>query len=344
MKCKRDSDARAHDHHALQVMRQQAVKAVRNGETVTSVAAAFGVNIRTVFRWLADFAEGGQNALLAKPIPGRPPKLDPEQLRWVAETVRDKTPWQMKFEFGLWTLALIGEVIYQKYRVRLTKTSVSRVMRVLGYTPQKPKYVAWQQDPVLVETWKTELFPALKAEAKKIGASIYFADESGIRSDHRAGTTWAPCGVTPVVEATGRRFGLNMISAVGSQGEFRFMIHEGTVTAEVFREFLQRLMRGAKKPILLVVDGHPVHKSKLVKEFVEQQEGRLTLAYLPPYSPQLNPDEQVWGWLKSRVARKGPMNKIELKQVVLSSLRRLQKLPHIVQSFFRHPDCQYATC
>ena len=103
-------------------------------------------------------------------------------------------------------------------------------------------------------------------------------------------------------------------------------------------------MRGAKKPILLVVDGHPVHKSKLVKEFVEQQEGRLTLAYLPPYSPQLNPDEQVWGWLKSRVARKGPMNKIELKQVVLSSLRRLQKLPHIVQSFFRHPDCQYATC
>ena len=88
MKCKRDSDARAHDHHALQVMRQQAVKAVRNGETVTSVAAALGVNIRTVFRWLADFAEGGQNALLAKPIPGRPPKLDPEQLRWVAETVK----------------------------------------------------------------------------------------------------------------------------------------------------------------------------------------------------------------------------------------------------------------
>lgn len=137
MKCKRDSDARAHDHHALQVMRQQAVKAVRNGETVTSVAAALGVNIRTVFRWLSNFAEGGQNALLAKPIPGRPPKLDGDQLRWIAETVRDKTPWQMKFEFGLWTLSLIGEVIYRKFRVRLTKPSVARVMRILGYTPQK---------------------------------------------------------------------------------------------------------------------------------------------------------------------------------------------------------------
>ncbi len=121
------------------------------------------------------------------------------------------------------------------------------------------------------------------------------------------------------------------------------MIHEGTVTAEVFREFLQRLMHAAKNPILLVVDGHPVHKWKEVNEFVEEQEGQLTLAYLPPYSPPLNPDERVWGWLKSRVARKGPMNKIESKQVVLSSLR-FQKLPHIVQSFFRRPDCQYATC
>ena len=343
MKCKRDSDARAHDHHALQVMRQQAVKAVRNGETVTTVASAFGVNIRTVFRWLSDFAEGGQNALLAKPIPGRPPKLDGDQLRWIAETVRDKTPWQMKLEFGLWTLSLIGAVIYRKFRVRLTKPSVARVMRILGYTPQKPKYVAWQQDPVLVEAWKTHLFPALKAESKRTGAVIYFADESCIRSDHRAGTTWAPCGETPVVEATGRRFGLNMISAVSTQGEFRFMIQEGTVNSEVFREFLQRLMKGATRPVILVVDGHPAHKSKLVKDYVEEQEGRLTLAYLPPYSPQLNPDEQVWNWIKSRVAKQVPMNKVELKQAVLSSLRKLQKMPHIVRSFFSHPDCQYAT-
>jgi transposase len=139
-----------------------------------------------------------------------------------------------------------------------------------------------------------------------------------------------------------RRFGLNMISAVSPQGEFRFMIQEGTVNSEVFREFLQRLMKGATRPVILVVDGHPAHKSKLVKDYVEEQEGRLTLAYLPPYSPQLNPDEQVWNWIKSRVAKQVPRNKVELKQAVLSSLRKLQKMPHIVRSFFSHPDCQYA--
>ena len=252
-------------------MRQQAVKAVRNGETTTSVAAAMGVNIRTVFRWLADFAEGGQNALLAKPIPGRPPILDADQLQWIAKTVKDHTPQQMRFEFALWTLSLVGEVIYQKFGKRLSAGSLSRVMRILGYTPQKPKYLAWQQDPILVETWRTENFPAVKAEAKETGAVIYFADEAGIRSDYRSGTTWAPQGETLTVKVTGRRFGLNMISSISSKGDFRFMIQEGAVTAQVFRDFLKRLVVGAKQPIILVVDGYPVHKSKRAKPRVIKQ-------------------------------------------------------------------------
>jgi transposase len=323
-------------------MRQQAVKAVMSGQSATNVAAAMGVNVRTLFRWLSDFACGGQNALLAKSIPGRPPKVTSEELRWIAETVRDKSPWQMKLEFGLWTLSLIGEVIYRQFGKRLTKPSVGRIMRILGFTPQKPLYRAWQQDPILVEKWQAEDFPALKAEAKQAGAVIYFADEAGVRSDFHVGTTWAPRGETPIVKATGRRFGLNMISAVSARGDFRFMVHEGSVTAQVFREFLRRLMQGAKQPIILVVDGHPVHKAKLIKDYVALQAGKLKLVLLPPYSPQLNPDEQVWGYIKPRVAKQIPENKVELKAFVIAALRRLQKLPELVKSFFRHPECRYA--
>ena len=342
MKCKRDSDGREIDHHTLQVMRQQAVKAVKNGQTAASVAAAMGVNIRTVFRWLSDFATGGQNALLAKKITGRPPLVTPDEMRWIAETVRDKTPWQMRLEFGLWTLSLIGEVIYRQFGKRLTAPSVGRIMRLLGFTPQKPLYRAWQQDPVLVEKWQSEEFPALKAEAKRTGAVIYFADEAGVRSDFHAGTTWAPVGRPPTVKTTGRRYGLNLISAVSARGDFRFMVQEGNVTAEVFIEFLKRLLRGAEQPIILVVDGHPIHKAKSVKTFVEQQQGRLQLVFLPPYAPQLNPDEQVWGYIKPRVAKQMPENKIELKKFVQSAMHHLQKLPDVVKSFFRHPECQYA--
>lgn len=342
MKCKRTSDGRKLDHGTLQVLRQQAVNAVRNGQDVNEVAAAYGVNVRSVFRWLTAFANGGQNALLAKPISGRPPKVSEEEMRWLARAVRENTPQQYKFAFGLWTLSLIAALIERQFGKKLSLASVSRIMKLLGFSAQKPLYQAWQQDATLVRIWETETYPAIRAEAQACGATIYFGDESGIRSDYHTGTTWAPVGETPVVEVTGRRFSVNMISAVSPRGEFRFMLHEGSVTGEVFREFLKRLMVGAEKPVFLILDGHPIHKCKLVKQFVEDQKGMLKLFYLPPYSPHLNPDEQVWAHVKRRVSRQLVQNIEDMKKLALGALRRIQKLPELVKSFFRQPECQYA--
>jgi transposase len=319
----------------------QAVKAVREGQTVASVAAAYGLNERTVFRWLSRFASGGQNALLAKPVPGRPPKVTPEQMRWIARAVRDDTPQQFKFPCGLWTLSLIGRLIERRFGTSLSLASVSRVMKLLGFSAQKPLYQAWQQDPVLVRRWETETYPEIRAEARRAGASIYFADESGIRSDYHAGTTWAPTGETPVVDLTGRGFSLNMISAVSPRGDFHFMSQEGTVTAAVFKRFLQRLLIGAERPIFLILDGHPIHKVKLMRSFVESTDGRLTRFFLPSYAPHLNPDEQVSAHLKREVAKRGLESKDPLKRLALGALRRIQKLPDLVRSFFKQPECQY---
>lgn len=342
MKCKRTSDGRKLDHHALQVMRQQAIKAVREGQSVACVAAAFGMNATTIFRWLAKFADGGQNALLAKPIPGRPPKVTAEEMRWIAQAVKDNTPQQFKFEFGLWTLSLLRELINREFGKSLSLESVRRVMKLLGFSTQRPLYQAWQQDPVLVKQWENETYPAIKAEAQAAGATIYFADEAGIRSDYHTGTTWAPIGETPVVTVTGRRFSFNMISAVSPRGEIRFMIHEGSVTAPVFKEFLKRLMVGATKPVFVVVDGHSIHKAKLIKDYVDSLNGNLKLFYLPPYSPHLNPDEQVWAHAKRQVSKQFVQSKDDMKKLAIGALRRLQKLPTLVKSFFRQPECQYA--
>jgi transposase len=342
MKCKRESDGRKIDHHSLQVMRQQAIKAIKSGQSVPTVAEVLGVSTRAVYDWLAKFAAGGQQALLAKPISGRPPKVTAEEMRWLAETIKDNTPQQLKFEFGLWTLSLIGLLIKRQFGKSLSLASVSRVMKLLGFTVQKPLYQAWQQDGVLVQKWQDEIYPEIKKEAKAVGATLYFADESGMRSDYHTGTTWAPCGETPVVSVTGSRFSFNMISAVSPRGEFRFMLHEGSVTATVFREFLSRLMIGATKPVFVVVDGHPIHKAKLVQEYVASLDGQLKLFFLPPYSPQLNPDEQVWAHVKRQVAKRFVQNKEEMKRLAIGALRRIQKLPELVKSFFRQPECQYA--
>jgi len=334
MRCKRTSDGRSHDHHTLQIMRQQAVKAVREGQPVESVAAAFGVNKRSVFRWLAAF-------LLAKPIPGRPSKLSQEQMEWIARAVRDNTPQQFRFEFGLWTLALIRHLIKRQFGIDLSTGAMYRVMTVLGFSAQKPKYRAWQQDAVLVRTWETDTFPAIMAQAKREGATVYFADESGVRSDYHKGTTWAPKGETPLVEATGRRFSLNMLSAISPSAKMRFMLNEGTTTAKVFIEFLKRLLIGEEKPVFLIVDGHPAHKSKKVSDFVSSTEGKLQLFFLPPYAPQLNPDEVVWVHVKRSISRRLVQSKEHMKELALSALHRIQKLPELIKSFFRQPECLY---
>ena len=121
------------------------------------------------------------------------------------------------------------------------------------------------------------------------GATIYFVDEAGVRSDYHAGTTRAPVGRTPVVRATGARFSLNMRSAISAQGALRFMVHEGTVNATVFIDFCKRLLRDADGPVYLVVDGHPAHRARATTEFVASTEGRLQLFLLPARPPVTRP-------------------------------------------------------
>lgn len=343
MHCKKTIDARSYSHEMLEQLRRDCVRRVASGESPEVVAEGLGINRRTIYRWLAAYHYGGADALAAKPIPGAPPKLDAQQMAKLARMIRDKTPLQFKFEFALWTLAIIRELIKRSFNVSLSEVSVGRLMKRLGFTPQRPLYRAWQQDPAWVEHWREHEYPKIAARAKQAGAVILFADEAGIRSDHHAGTTWAPAGKTPVVKATGARYGLNMLSAVSAQGHFRFMTIEGRVNAEVFREFLRRLITGMDRKIFLVVDGHPAHKARLVKRFVDDNAERLELFFLPPYAPELNPDELVWAHVKSRVAKATVQTKEQLKHRVERTLRRLQKLPEIVAGSFRAPTCRYAS-
>lgn len=342
MKCKKTIDARSFSHKALEEMRIAAVQRVEEGEGPEAVAQGLGINRRTIYRWLRAYSSGGEEALKAKPIPGAPPKLTDRQIVKLSRLVRTKNPLQLRFEFALWTVEMVRELIQREFEVSLSESAVRRLLRRQGFTPQRPLYRAWQQNPVLVERWREEEFPKIAARAKQENALIFFSDEAGIRSDHHAGRTWAPKGQTPVVKVTGARFSFNMLSAVNALGHFRFMTVDGRVNAQVFREFLRRLIAGIDRKIFLIVDGHPTHKAKLVRKFVEQNSDRIELFFLPPYSPELNPDELAWAHLKTSVARATVQTKDELKAAVKRAMRGLQALPHVVAGFFRAPTCSYA--
>jgi transposase len=193
-----------------------------------------------------------------------------------------------------------------------------------------------------VESWRKKEFPEIRRLAKKERATIYFSDEAGVRSDFHAGTTWSPKGQTPVVPATGQRFGMNLISAISPRGDFRFMTVEGRMNAEKFIEFLKRLIHNASRPVFLIVDRHPSHRAKKVLAFVRATEGRLRLFFLPPYAPDLNPDEHVWNHLKNHgVGKQAIRSRDQFRRVVLGHMRSLQRLPDLIRSFFRDPNLRY---
>ena len=337
-------DARKLDHATLEALRIRAVQSVQEGESPEVVARTLRITSRTMYRWLAQYRSGGWGALKAKPLAGRPPKLDDRKLKWIYHTVTQKNPLQFRFQFALWTREMVVQLIKERYGIRLAANSVGRLLAQLGITPQKPLHRAIERDEALVQKWLRAEYPKIKKMAKAEGADIYFGDAAHIRSDHHAGRTWGKKGETPIVSATGSRHGMSLISAITSKGHMRFMIKEsGGVNADVFIEFLKRLLTGAKRSIFLIVDRGPAHRAKKTKTFVETLDGKLRLFFLPPYSPDRNPDELVWKHLKAdTVGRMVVTDQADFKSKMVSSMRSLQRKPTKICSFFQKPSLQYA--
>lgn len=336
------TDGRKLRHEVLEAIRIRAVKQVEAGESPEVVIRALGMNRRCIYKWIAKYREGGVDALRARVLSGRPLTLTGSQLRWIFRTVTTKNPLQLQFPYALWTREMVKELIKRKYRIKLSITSVGRLLKKLGLSCQKPLMRAFQQDRVLVQQWVEQDYPKIRAKAKKIKAEIYFGDEAGMRSDYHRGTTWGLRGDTPIIATTGARFSMNMLSAITAKGKIRFMTHTGKINATVFCEFLKRLMHNVDNSVFLILDSHPVHRSSRVKKFVQTLKGKLQLFFLPPYSPELNPDELVWNSVKRRVSRssvKGP-NDLEMK--VRGHLRLLQRNPEKVCAFFKEPNVRYA--
>ena len=340
----RQDDARKLDHKTLEEMRARAVRSVQNGQSPEVVAQALGINRTTIYDWLAKYRRGGWNALKAKPVPGRPPKLSGHAIKWVYDTVTQKSPLQLKFEFALWTREMIAKLIMNRFGVKLSVGSVGRLLAQLGLTCQKPLRRALEQDDALVQQWLKKEYPKIRALAAREKADISFGDAAHIRSDHHAGRTWGKKGQTPIVLTTGQRRGMSMISAITSRGHLRFMIIEdGSVNADAFIEFIKRLLVGAKRKIFLIVDGGPAHRAKKTKAFVESLQGKLRLFLLPPYSPDRNPDELVWKHVKADTVRRMVItSKDDLMKKVRSSLLSLQRLPSKIRSFFQKETLKYA--
>src|SRR6266404_1261223 len=337
-------DGRTLDHKALEHIRIIAVKRVaEDGEAPSEVMKSLGLCRTSIYPWLRKVQDKGLEALAEKIAQGPEPKLNEKQRQQVKRWILGKDPRQYGFDFGLWSRRIVQALIEGKMKVELGLTAVGRLLASLDITPQKPLRRAYERDPAAVDLWLKETYPTLRKRAKRLGATIFFLDEAGFQSDPPLGRTYGLKGHTPVVVTSGQRQSINVISAVTARGEFWAATYTGKLNAEAFVAFLQNFMKGRRGKALLVVDGHPAHKANIVKRYVQSLKGRLELHFLPPYAPDLNPDEFVWSHMKTNGVSKKPLKKNEsMRKRVEQDIANIQGNPELVRSFFSAASVAYA--
>jgi transposase len=339
-------DARELSDDALQQLRLRALRGLELGYSEVELAELLGVANVTISRWWSAYQDRGLPALPAgrtgRPL-GSGRFLSDEQARRIRGLIDAHLPQELGLPHALWTRRAVGDLIRKELDTDLADRSVGTYLRRWGYTPKRPSRRAKRQDPDEVERWLLETYPAIERQAAREGADIFWADEVGVQADHHPGRGYARAGERATMGVPPPHIHVNQISAISNEGAVRFMTYQGSLNAAVFLLFLQKLIEGASRKVLLIADGLRAHKTPEVQAWAEAHREQIEVFYLPAYSPELNPVEYLNNDLKGRVNAAGlAENRPALHERVLGFMGRLSQLPRHVASYFLHPWTRYA--
>jgi transposase len=340
------TDARKMSQDAQFQMRRQVVKLRSKGMKYADIAEVVGIHKNYACMIYKRYeVEGAQG--IAKGKRGRRPDeqktLQPEMEAGIRREIVDKTPEQLKMPFALWTRQAVQELMRLKHGIRMPIRTVGEYLMRWGFTPQKPIRKAYEQKSEQVEKWLKEEYPEIAERARKEGAEISWCDETGLRNDESRAKGYAPKGKTPTISLNARRASMSMISAITNQGKVRFMVYKDAMSPALMIEFMERLIKDAGRKVFLIVDNLRTHHSKDVRRWINEHAAEIELFYLPPYSPELNPDEYLNCDVKFGVHGGIPArSEKELKKKMISHMRKLQKTPKRVMKYFKHPKISYA--
>lgn len=339
-------DFRKVDDKTRSNYRKQAIRLIKQGKKKGDIAIMFGVNKNTISNWFKSYEQRGEKGFVSKKkgVKSEDKKLlNEDQEKAIQKMIVDKMPEQLKLDFALWTRKAVKELVEQEFGVVVAITTMGDYLRKWGFTPQKPKKMAYEQCPKKVQKWLDEEYPAIKAEAKKEDAEIYWGDETGVKNQCNHGRSYAPKGKTPVKKSMSKRFSVNMVSAITNQGKVQFMIYSENMNADKFIEFMGQLIKSSTRKVYFIVDNLRVHHSKIVKQWVEKNKEKIALFFIPSYSPERNPDEYLNCDLKQGLsAKKSPKNKETLQQNVQNHMSMLSENPDRIVKYFKHQSIEYA--
>ena len=328
------------------IIRKRAIVLHKSGKTQVFIAELFGVRIATVSEWVKSYKSQGISGLKdnKRGVKSESKKIiSSQQEKQIQNMIIDTMPDQLKLPYALWTRKAVRELVLREFGLKLAINTMGDYLRKWGYTPQKPKKRAYEQNFKSVQKWLNEEYPAIVKKAKSENAEIHWGDETGARNSNQHGRSYAPKGKTPIKKSMAKRFSVNMISTVTNKGKVEFMIYSGSMNTDRLIEFMKQLLKGKKRKTFLILDNLRVHHSKLVKEWEEQNIENIELFYLPSYSPEKNPDEYLNCDLKYGLSdTPSPRNEKQLKNNVENHMKMLQENSERVKKYFNHKDIKYA--
>lgn len=328
-------DGRSIKRETLEHLRKQAIKLWREDKKVKDIAHDFGVGLTAVYGWINIYKRNGLNGLNRKKAPGATAKLSREEIKKLLKMLK-KTADNYGFESPLWDCKKITQLIREKFGKTIHFSNVWRLLQKFGLSVQKPQRQAKERDEKEVKEWINNIWPKILMHAKRWQAMIYFQDESAVKLTAVLGTTWGKKGNTPVVRVTGKRGTIGVTSAISPAGRMVFRLEEETIKAKQHIEFLRQVQKNHPyRKIIIIEDKASPHIAKEVSRFVETQKKKLAIYFLPSYSPELNPDEHVWAYLKGfKLKAHQTKDMKEFKPLVLSKMRSIQRKKSTVSSFF----------
>ena len=331
-----NNDGRKLSREVLEAYRIRAVE-LRNEKhySVKQISEIFGVNYESVSRWFCKHRRGGIEALKQHKAPGKVRTLNLADSKWLEKVLKDSAI-DHGFSTPLWTGTYVRILFRRKRHTDLDRTTIWRYLIRLGLSFQKPEKRYSQQDKKIVEKWISKDWPKIKKWARENRAIIYFEDESGVALAPVIGKTWSPKGKTPIVHVTGKRGGVLAMSAISPSGRMCFRLEKRKINADVMIEFLNQISaQHPRRKVGVIMDQAPCHIAKKVKGL--NLSHRLRIFHIPPYSPELNPDEKVWRHMKHVTLKNHQaQDKKQLGRLVIGALRQIQKNPKLTQRFFEN--------
>lgn len=341
-------DGRKIDRKTLEYLRKRAIKLREEGKSNKETASILGMTPETTSRWYSAYKTKGKGALRVRKC-GRPKEsgkhLSDEQEKHIIRLLIDTNPQQLKFKFALWTREAVKQLIKHELDIDMPISTVGHYLKKWQFTSKKPIKRAYERKDVNTQKWLNEEYPKIKKQAKKENADIWWADETACVSipSNLKGYAQKGSKIKPILTHPAKKFKINMISAITNTGKTMFSLYDESVNVERFIDFLQKVIDSSKKKVYIIVDNLRVHHAKLVKAWIEEHKEQINIFYLPPYSPEFNPDEYLNQDYKRNANKNNiPFTKTALKRNTLAYMESIQNNPQKVANFFQHPSIAYA--